>query len=245
MNSSPAGAGRAGVSEALRRFVAEFPYERGPLLKFVTTCASELPPGSRVLDVGAGDAPYRELFSHVTYMTSDWEQSPHEGAKTADIVASAEELGIGAGSFDAVLCTQVLEHVPDPATVLAELFRVLRPGGPLYLTAPLVWELHELPYDYFRYTSEGLSHLLCETGFAEVVITARNDSFATIAQLVRNLEFSMGRASDGLNDDRERTGRLLRELSDALGALAPLDVNHSLPLGYTVRATKPEPRTHP
>src|SRR5437660_387104 len=82
-------------------------------------------PGTSVLDVGAGDAPYREMFKHVRYVTTDWAQSEHPGARAADVVAPADALPLQDGAFGVVLCTQVLEHVPEPSAVLAECFRVL------------------------------------------------------------------------------------------------------------------------
>src|SRR4051794_17238837 len=103
-----ASAGQAGVSERLRRFVAEAPWERESILAFVERAAAALPAGARVLDVGAGDAPYRELFAHADYRTSDWEHSPHEEATAADHVAPAHDLPAADGELDAVLCTQVL-----------------------------------------------------------------------------------------------------------------------------------------
>jgi len=150
--------GSIGISEALRKFVAEFPYERESILEFVMKAARATPAGARVADVGAGDAPFRELFAHTSYATLDWSQSVHEGALSSDIVASADSIPVRDGAFDVVLLTQVLEHVPEPAGVLSELHRILGEGGVLYLTVPLVWELHELPHDYYRYTSEGLRH---------------------------------------------------------------------------------------
>ncbi len=89
-----------------------------------------------MLDVGAGDAPYRELFEHTEYVTVDWDRSVHKGARSASIIASADMLPVDDGSVDLVLLTQVLEHVPDPASVLAEMARVLKPGGTLYATVP-------------------------------------------------------------------------------------------------------------
>ncbi len=68
-------------------------------------------------------------------------------------------------SYDVALCTQVLEHVPDPLAVLGELRRILKPGGTLYLSAPFFFAEHMQPYDYYRYTQFGLRWLLEQAGF--------------------------------------------------------------------------------
>ena len=227
-----------GLSESLVGFVAEQPWERESILEFVRAAAASTPSGARVLDVGAGSAPYRELFAHADYRTTDWAQSPHEDAAAVDYVASADALPVGDDEFGVVLCTQVLEHVPEPAAVLGELARVLRPGGRLYLTAPLAWELHELPHDYYRYTQAGLSHLFETAGFADIDVRPRNDCFTTLAQLMRNAGAMMGRAPDGLDARREEAGRALALLADRVAELAPLDARWVFPLGYSVSASR-------
>jgi SAM-dependent methyltransferase len=231
--------GREGVSERLRRFVAELPWERESILAFVIAAAAETAPGAKVLDVGAGDAPYAELFEHADYRTSDWAASPHEAARDVDLVASADALPLPDAELDVVLCTQVLEHVPSPAVVARELHRVLRPGGHLYVTVPFVWELHELPHDHWRFTQPGLERLLRDAGFADVEVEPRNDCFTTVAQLLRSLDWVMGRAPDGLDERREHAAASLSELADHVAALAPLDVQRILPLGYQARAARP------
>jgi SAM-dependent methyltransferase len=230
--------GRSGVSEALRRFVAEVPHERQPIFEFMLRASRETPAETRVADVGAGDAPYRELFAHTEYTAFDWESSPHEEGDV-DVVAPADAIPAPDGSFDAVVLTQVLEHVPEPGRVLRELHRILAPGGRLFLTAPLAWELHELPHDYYRFTQSGLEHLLTSAGFAAVEIEARNDCFTTLAQLMLNLRYAMGRAEDGLNDRREAVAEFLRELAEQVAVLAPLDARRIFPLGYTAVARRP------
>jgi SAM-dependent methyltransferase len=230
--------GQRGISEALRRFTDEFPFERGPILEFVMEIANTTPPGASVLDLGAGNAPYRELFAHTDYRTNDWSQSVHLGAEEADIIGSADELPVADASFDLVLCTQVLEHTAEPAATLRECFRVLASNGRIALTVPLLWELHELPHDYFRYTGPGLAHLLSKAGFVDLDIRPRSDSFTAIAQLMRNLAWAMGEADDGLNDRREQARELLLELSQALGGMAALDTRQILPLGYTAQARR-------
>lgn len=215
------------------------PYERGPILEFVTEVANATNPGESVLDLGAGNAPYRELFEHTAYRTNDWSQSEHLGAEDADIVAPAYALPVENASFDLVLCTQVLEHTAEPAAALQECFRVLAPGGRLALTVPLLWELHELPHDYFRYTQPGLAHLMTEAGFVALDIRPRSDGFTAIAQLMLNLAWVMGEADDGLDEQRALAREMLLELSPVLAELAPLDARLLMPLGYTALGRKP------
>lgn len=228
--------GQLGISEVLRRFVDEAPYERRPILAFVMAVASETAPETVVLDVGAGDAPYRELFGHARYLTNDWQESVHAGARRADVIARAEALPLESSSVGLVLCTQVLEHVPQPGRVLRECWRVLQPGGRIALTVPLAWQLHELPHDYYRYTQAGLEHLLAEAGFADIKVTPRNDAFTTLAQLMLDLAWSMGHAADGLDARRDEAREFLRSLAAQIASLAPLDVRFTFPLGYAASA---------
>lgn len=228
--------GRRGVSETLRRFTEEFPYERGPILDFVIRVAEQTPPAARVLDVGAGNAPYRELFAHAEYLTLDWAASEHAGATGADIVGSADDLPVEAGSLDLILCTQVLEHVPEPGAVLNECARVLVSGGRLALTAPLLWEQHEMPYDYYRYTESGLRYLLTRAGLVDLDIRARGNAFTAIAQLLVNVSWMVRRQADPLNVQASAT---LQGVADEVARLAPLDVDFQMPLGFTATASKP------
>jgi SAM-dependent methyltransferase len=191
-----------------------------------------------VADVGAGDAPYRELFAHTHYSTIDWERSVHEGARGADIAASADQIPVADESYDAVLLTQVLEHVPDPLAVLREAARILVRGGGLFVTVPLAWELHEMPYDYYRYTPYSLAHLAESAGFDQVEIQPRNDCFSTVAQLLLNLRHVMGSADDGLEQRREDAREVLSELASEVAKLAPLDSRRILPLGYSMSARR-------
>jgi SAM-dependent methyltransferase len=223
-----------GCSEGLRSFVQEAPLERASIFEFVAQQARRLPPGARVLDIGAGDAPYRELFAAQRYLTLDHEQTPHKG--DVDVIGSADSIPVEADSFDAILCTQVLEHVPEPLAALTEFHRVLTPAGRLIATVPFAWEEHELPDDYFRYTKPGIEYLLRRAEFQDVDVRPRTDCFTTLAQLVRNAGWVAGAAPDGLDHLRVQARSTLEELSNALLALAPLDVEHKLPLGFTVSA---------
>ena len=74
-------------------------------------------------------------------------------------------------AFDAVLCTQVLEHLEWPRESVKEMYRVLKPGGTLYMTVPMASPEHQVPYDFFRYTSYGLESICKNAGFQQIKIT--------------------------------------------------------------------------
>jgi SAM-dependent methyltransferase len=134
------------------------------LTDFVRSAAASLPSGARMLDAGAGDCRYRVHFNHVHYESADFLQVDKPYAEV-DYVCSLDDIPVEPARYDLVLLTQVLEHVPDPPRVLAELHRVLKPRGRLWLTAPLFYPEHEAPYDFFRYTQFAYHHLLGQTGF--------------------------------------------------------------------------------
>jgi SAM-dependent methyltransferase len=135
------------------------------LRRFLVRAGRAVQPGELVLDAGAGRAQYRELFSHARYETADFLAVKGKTYAQPDYVCDLAEIPVEDARFDHVVLTQVLEHLPEPATVLAELHRVLKPGGRLWLTAPLFYAEHEAPYDFYRYTRFGLRHLLEGAGF--------------------------------------------------------------------------------
>jgi SAM-dependent methyltransferase len=135
------------------------------LYDFGEAAGQATPPGSWVLDAGAGEGRYKPDFQHARYVGVDlavgdvtWN---YHGL---DAICNLTDLPFADGTFDAAVCMQVLEHVPEPLRVLQEIARVLKPGGKLYLSAPQSWPQHQKPYDFFRYTSFGLRHLFNRAG---------------------------------------------------------------------------------
>lgn len=224
-----------GRSERLREFIEAAPLERASIYRFVAEQAHLLPPSTDVLDVGAGEAPYRELFLEHRYVTLDRADTQHSGE--VDMQGSADSIPVGDGSFDVVVCTQVLEHVPRPLDALREFRRVLRSGGILIATVPFLWEEHETPFDYYRYTRYGIEHLARSAGFSEVEVKPRTDCFTTLAQLLRSVGWAMGSAPDGMDPLRLKAREALEQMAEVVATLAPLDVEMILPLGFSVRAT--------
>ena len=139
------------------------------------TAAEEL-----VLDAGAGHGPYRQLFAHARYESADFAQLGTDYVPL-DYVCDLTEIPVADSRFDAVFCNQVLEHLPDPLAALGELHRVLRPGARLLLTAPLFYQEHQVPYDFYRYTQFGLRHLVERAGFVVDELRWLEGYFGTLA----------------------------------------------------------------
>jgi SAM-dependent methyltransferase len=122
----------------------------------------------RVLDVGSGIKPYLPYFEPY----ADEYVSVDIGNPAADLEGSVEALPVEDGSFDLVLCTQVLEHVDDPGRAVRELHRVASPGGRVLASTHGVQVYHPSPADYWRWTHAGLERLFAESAdWASVSVT--------------------------------------------------------------------------
>lgn len=137
---------RAGLGSAMCQFA--------PMLK------------GQLLDVGCGTKPYKEMFNVDAYIGLDIDTEGSRKRGIADHLYDGTSFPFSDSSFDSLLCNQVLEHVFNPDEFLQEINRVLKSGGKLLLTVPFVWDEHEQPYDYARYSSFGLRALLERHGFA-------------------------------------------------------------------------------
>jgi SAM-dependent methyltransferase len=128
---------------------------------------AEFSPGlhGRVLDVGCGRKPYRHLVPAADYVGLELDTPELRELGAADLYYAGGHFPVPDASFDAVICSQVLEHIFTPAEFLREIHRVLRPGGRLLLTTPFVWDEHSQPWDFGRYSSFGLAHVLQSAGF--------------------------------------------------------------------------------
>lgn len=163
-------------------FVNPFYFARRELLRAIQALAPEI--GGRVLDVGCGSRPYENLVSAREYVGLELDTPENRLTKKADFFYDGRKLPFEDGSFDAVICNQVLEHVFEPDAFVREIARVLRSGGRLLLTVPFVWDEHEQPRDFGRYSSFGLAALLARNGLRVVRQQKTAADVRTLFQLV-------------------------------------------------------------
>lgn len=195
----------------------------------------------RVIDLGCGIMPYAELLPPAVTSYHGLDITVRDSRPT--LIGDIQSLGMLAdSSFDAVVCLEVLEHVPDPAHAVAEIARVLQDGGVLVLSAPHLSRLHEIPHDYYRYTEYGLRYLLEEHELTVLSIEVRGGLFSFLghqaATVLLGLAWGQGAVSAG--------ARLLARWLitypcywlDRLGAQARL-----FALGYVVVAQRRPRRT--
>jgi SAM-dependent methyltransferase len=159
-----------------------FYFARRLLRKAVSDYAPQLT--GRILDAGCGQKPYRPLFNCVEYIGMDIQQEGHSHkCEQIDVFYDGMTFPFPNESFDGVLCSQVVEHVFNPDVFLGEVCRVLKPDGKLLLTVPFVWDEHEQPYDYARYSMFGLKHLLNKNGFDVIAHQKTGDDFRVLVQM--------------------------------------------------------------
>ena len=120
-----------------------------------------------ILDFGCGSKPYESLFVNATsYIGVDIQVSGHNHRDSRiDVFYDGKTFPFARDQFDAVVCFEVFEHVFNIDELLVEIRRVLKPGGQLLMSIPFAWDEHEVPYDFARYTSFGIKHVLERNGF--------------------------------------------------------------------------------
>lgn len=145
-----------------------------------------------IIDVGGGQSKYKKILKYKNYISTDIEDRIGDGSVV--IVDANKGLPFKTASADLVICTEVLEHLHTPSAAVAEMYRVLKPGGKIVITVPFVWPEHEAPVDFYRYTQWGVTHLLVSAGFQRAVIKNTNGYWVTMSVLLvskmRSLIFS-------------------------------------------------------
>jgi SAM-dependent methyltransferase len=170
-----------------RYFIDAFFFRNVPLL----------PEGNRVLDVGGHKVRKRGYFDIGRYnlATVYANLTPD---RLPDVLADAAHLPFKSASFHALICSELLEHVPDPRPVLQEAYRVLNRGGVLLLCVPFLNRIHGDPQDYGRYTDQYWSEVLPAIGFSDINIEKQGLFWCVLMDMLRefiNFKFKTIQAS--------------------------------------------------
>jgi len=161
----------------------------------------KIPVGSKILDAGAGELQFKKFCNHLEYVSQDFAQYDGSGdgsglqTKTwdnskLDIVSDITKIPEPDKSFDAIMCVEVFEYLPDPVSAIREFSRLMKVGGDLVITAPFCSLTHFSPYHFCsgfnRYFYE---KNLSDNGFEIVEITANGNYFEYVAQELRRICF--------------------------------------------------------
>jgi len=206
--------------------------------------------GSRILDAGAGERQFQQFCSHLDYVSQDFAKYDGNGdskglqmgnwnQNNLDIICDITSIPEPDSSFDAVLCTEVFEHLPNPLLALKEFTRLLRPNGYLIITAPFCSLTHFSPYHYYS----GFNHYFYEThlvqnGFEIIDLQANGNFFEYLAQEIQRIPYM---ASTYSNSNLRKWERLaLKILLYALERFSKKDKGSSdlLNFGFHVMAVK-------
>lgn len=160
---------------------------------------SQLPEGLRILDAGAGELKNRQWCSHLDYVSQDF-CGYHGGEKAEglnpkawdtsriDIMSDITDIPAPDSSFDAILCSEVLEHLPEPTRAIDEFHRLLKTGGVLILTAPFASLVHMAPYYYCTgFSRHWYEYNLTRRGFRINTLTPNGDYYALLRQEITRL----------------------------------------------------------
>ena len=191
--------------------VNPFYFARRGLLRELRAFFPELT--GEVVDVGCGRKPYRAFVPATRYVGLDIDSPVTRALGVADVWYDGGRFPFADANFDGALCSQVLEHVFTPEEFLREIARVLRPGGRLVLAVPFVWDEHEQPRDFARYSSYGLRALLERNGFEVVALRKSTADARSLVQLASAWMFKVTRS-------QHRALNLLAQLA----LIAPLNV---------------------
>ncbi|MNQ64623.1 hypothetical protein D3C85_790540 [compost metagenome] len=162
-------------------------YVRTSIFKAITGILPQF--RDNLLDIGCGKMPYKKYIlenSSVTkYIGLDIENAlEYDTTIKPDFTWNGITMPFENNSFECAFGTEVLEHCPEPEIVLKEVVRVLKPEGTFFFTVPFLWNLHEVPYDEYRYTPFSLERHLKNAGFKDIQIKATGGWHASMAQML-------------------------------------------------------------
>ena len=138
----------------------------------------------KMMDFGCGTKPYQSLFNVKEYIGVDYQNEGHSHAnEQIDYFYDGIKLPFNDEYFDSVLSSEVFEHVFNLNEILTEINRVMKTGGHLLVTCPFVWNEHEVPNDYARYTQFALHDIMGKNGFVVVSYKKSGNFVTTLFQM--------------------------------------------------------------
>lgn len=163
-------------------FINPFYFARKGLAKHVADLAVNIT--GKTLDVGCGSKPYAHLYQSNEYVGLEIDTHQNRIKKNADYFYDGSKFPFDDASFDSLVANEVFEHVFNPDQFLSEVTRVLKSKGNVLMTMPFVWDEHEQPYDFARYSSFDIKSLLEKHGFEIVEQRKSTDDIRVIFQLL-------------------------------------------------------------
>jgi SAM-dependent methyltransferase len=168
------------------------------LNKWVKENLENLQSGLTLLDVGAGSAPYKKYCDHLNYMSHDFGEYEAGGDGTGlqkktdvydsfDLISDITSIELKDESVDIVLCTEVLEHIPDPIRAISEMTRILKVGGQIIITTPFNSVTHWSPFFFFPGISPNFYEEHLKEKYEITKLHHSGDYFSYIAQEIRRL----------------------------------------------------------
>lgn len=172
-------------------------------VKWIEETLKKIPAGLSILDAGAGESQFKKFCAHLQYTSQDFGQYTGEGTEglqtgtwdnsKLDIVSDITSIPRPDASFDAIMCTEVFEHIPDPVSAIREFTRLLKPGGYLLITAPFVSHTHFAPYHFATgFNRYYYLHHLKNFGYEIADMQTNGNYFEFMAQELRRIK-SVGR----------------------------------------------------
>jgi ubiquinone/menaquinone biosynthesis C-methylase UbiE len=161
----------------------------------------KIPKGKKILDAGAGELQYEPYCRHLKYVSQDFGQyngqGNEEGLQTEtwdnsklDIISDIADIPVKNGSFDAIMCIEVFEHISHPNNAVKEFSRILKKGGTLIITTPVSSLTHFAPYYFYNgYSRYYFEKVLGDNDFNIKEITFNGNFFEYVAQELRRIEF--------------------------------------------------------
>ncbi len=192
-------------------FINPFYFARKGLAKHISELAKNIT--GKTLDVGCGTKPYAHLYRSAEYVGLEIDTPANRASKNADYFYDGSQFPFADATFDSMVANEVFEHVFNPDRFLDEAARVLKPGGMALLTLPFVWDEHEQPYDFARYSSFGIKSLLERHGFEIVEQRKSTDDIRVIFQLLNTYIFK-----------KTSTGSAWLRLLMTLLVMAPINI---------------------